>query len=220
MRGIPFEGPTESGSDHGDRGGDLEPTSSRASLAPGVASAWSGDTGAKGGQSAPCGFACGRSRSRCWRSSSPDAGPAPEHYVAVLDELSVPADWELVCLTVNAPGGPDVSADPGVPRKLTDCAIGDCPAVGRYYLVDGPPVDTYPVAKQLLLDAGFDLDRDSGADCDLPPSSAACVLGGHKEGDRVQVCIFNPGDDFANLGVADPKRALVSVVAERDKESR
>ena len=43
-------------------------------------------------------------------------GASPDHYVSVLDELPVPSDWQLVYLTISAPGGPDVSSDPGTPR--------------------------------------------------------------------------------------------------------
>jgi hypothetical protein len=100
-------------------------------------------------------------------------GPGPEDYETVLDQLPIPLTWELVYLTVSAPGAPDISADPRIPRKLIDCAI--CMYVGREYLVDAEPVDIYPVARRFLVDVGYTLESDPGGKCDRPPGSAACL---------------------------------------------
>jgi hypothetical protein len=81
--------------------------------------------------------------------------------------------------------------------------------------VDGKPVDAYPVAKQILIGAGFGIDEELGPACDLPPSSAACVLVAARDSDLLQVSVFNPGDDFEGLGIAKEGRSLIRILAER-----
>jgi hypothetical protein len=78
--------------------------------------------------------------------------PDAAHYEAVIDGLAIPTDWELARTIVKAPGG------------LDDCApiFPGCPSVARYYLVPGKPVGTYPVAKQILTGAGFEIEQESG----------------------------------------------------------
>lgn len=131
-------------------------------------------------------------------------GPDAAHYEAVLDELPIPAAWELVQTTVRAPGGE------------IDCAriFSSCPSVARYYLVAGNPIDAYPDAKQMLAAAGFTLDLDTGPKCDLPPTGPACVLQGRRDSDVVRVAINNPGDDADGLGIAEKDRSIVNVMAE------
>jgi len=143
-------------------------------------------------------------------------GQGPEHYVGVLDELSVPADWQLVYLVVDAPGAPDVSGDPGVPRKLEDCALISCPWVARYYLIDGQPIDIYPTATALLTDAGFKVTSELTAGCDRPETGLGCGVKGALDGDEVWVSIFHPGEDPAGLGIADRDKSMVRVLAQKE----
>jgi len=143
-------------------------------------------------------------------------GPGPDHYVGVLDQLTIPPDWELAYLIVDAPGAPDVSGDPEVPRKLEDCALISCPWVARYYLIGGQPIDIYPIARAMLTDAGFEITSELTAGCDRPETGLGCGVKGAKDGDQVWVSIFHPGEDPAGLGIADPDRSMVRVLAQKE----
>jgi hypothetical protein len=133
-------------------------------------------------------------------------GPDAAHYAAVLDELHVPAAWELARATIKAPGGE------------IDCTplwgTGGCPSVARSYLVAGKPVDAYPAARQLLVNAGFHIDQESGPMCNVPPSGPACVIWGSRGGDFVLFGLFNPGDGPSGLVIAQNDRFIVSVTAQ------
>lgn len=130
-------------------------------------------------------------------------GPDVAHYKAVLDELAIPADWELVHTTLMTP-----DTEPGCSTFM-----GDCPSVTRYYLVDGEPKGAYAVAKQVALDTGFEIDQEIAPDCHLPPSGAACVFNAGRGSEMIRVNLYNPGEDLAGLGIAEPDRSLVLITA-------
>ena len=133
------------------------------------------------------------------------SGPNAAHYEAVLDELSIPAGWELVHTTVRAPGGE------------IDCApilTSYCPSVARYYLVDaGAAIDAYRKAKQLLIDAGSEIQDEFLPTCDTSTSGAACTVVAALDSDIVEVAVHNPGDDTDGLGIAQKGRSIVRVTA-------
>jgi hypothetical protein len=132
-------------------------------------------------------------------------GPDASHYQAVLDELAVPAGWELAHEAVKAPGGSDPCAS----------LLPECPSVTRYYLVPGSPVDAYPGAKRMVTDAGFKIDLDTGPACDAPPGSSACALAGARDDDLIRVSIYKPGSDIQGLATKPPDRTIVLVTATR-----
>jgi hypothetical protein len=140
-------------------------------------------------------------------------GPGADHYAAVLDGLRIPAGWELAHTTVMVPGGPDRRVDPSRPRDDIDCFEGECPSVTRYYFVSGTPATAYPDARQLLVDAGFDIDQESGPACNVPPSGPVCGMSGSRGGDYVRVSLYNPGDDINAAFISDPLRTLIEFVA-------
>ncbi len=134
------------------------------------------------------------------------AGPEPAHFAAVLDELSVPAGWQLVYTTIREPGG-ERECDPSVQP--------DCASVTRFFLVDGEPVDAFPGAKQMLVDAGFEVEEEVAPACDLRPKGIACWLRAFLEGDRVTVFLFTPGFEAEGLGLAQAGQSLIMVAADR-----
>jgi hypothetical protein len=73
------------------------------------------------------------------------------------------------------------------------------------------PVDIYPVAERLLLETGYDVDLDTGPECDRGQGSSACSLSGTNESARISVHLFNPGDADGNVPLSDPSRSLVVV---------
>ncbi len=133
------------------------------------------------------------------------SGPNAAHYEAVLDELSIPSTWELADTTVRAPGGE------------IDCApflTSYCPSVARYYLVDaGAAIDAYGKAKQLLIEAGFEIQNEFLPKCDTSTSGAACTVVAALDSDVVELAVYNPGEDTEGLGIAQKGRSIVRVTA-------
>lgn len=140
-------------------------------------------------------------------------GADPAHYTEVLDELSVPPSWNLIHTTVMRSGGVDKAVDPSRSQDDIACDVGPCPAVIRYYLVAAQPRDAYPSARQMVLDAGFEITSETGPTCDQPVGMAACELNGVKGGDGLQVTFYNPGQGSAGVGMSDPKQSLIRVMA-------
>src|SRR5678815_2612861 len=74
-------------------------------------------------------------------------GPSASHYAAVLDELIIPAGWELADTVVSELGG----------KVPCENIFGSCPAVFRYYLVSGRSAAAFLEIKEMVTDAGFEL---------------------------------------------------------------
>jgi len=131
-------------------------------------------------------------------------GPDPARFEAVLDQLAIPAGWELVHTEVATPDTEDGCST----------LFPSCPRVVRYYLVDGEPIDALPEAKETVTAAGFQIEEELGPQCDIPPSSAACVLVAVRDSDLLQVDLYNPGEDTEGLGLADEGRTLIRLTAQ------
>jgi hypothetical protein len=80
----------------------------------------------------------------------------PARYVAMLDELQLPQDWEVV-------------------RTDADRMPLFGPRAVRYYLVDADPVDVAPVIKQALLASGLEIYYSPvpGGGCATDPKDSA-----------------------------------------------
>jgi hypothetical protein len=128
-------------------------------------------------------------------------GPPVSHYQALQDGLSIPSDWQRVTETIAAPGASITCAS----------ILPGCPRVSRYYSVPGTPADAYAQGKQMLTGAGFAIDHDS-SDCLPPPASPACGMSATRDGDRVEVNAYNPGDD-PELVAAPADRTMVRINA-------
>jgi hypothetical protein len=125
----------------------------------------------------------------------------PDHYVSVLEGLSIPSAWAFAETRVTGSGGNQ------------DCAffLPKCPHVSNYYYVDGVPSHAYAEAKDMLARAGFNLDEEFHPDCD-GGGGGACTAVSSKGSDDIQVVAFEPGD--RTDGLAEPDRSLVRVTAE------
>jgi hypothetical protein len=130
-------------------------------------------------------------------------GPDAAHYNAVLDELAIPADWELAAATVSEPGFTDGCAS----------FVPGCPRVTRYYLAPGVPIDAFPAASQMLATAGFAVVQEFDPECDAPSSTTACAIRAARDDDGLLVSIYNPGDDFDAMGIARDDRTLIRIIA-------
>jgi hypothetical protein len=129
--------------------------------------------------------------------------PSVDYYRSILDELPIPAGWDLATETVRAPG------------TATTCAtiLPGCPAVARYFLSDGLPTDVFPVARQLITEAGFSIYLESTTGCKSPPESPACFVFGTRGDDELSINLYNPGNDPDSVGVASDDRTMLRVTA-------
>lgn len=144
-------------------------------------------------------------------------GAETSHYSALLDELHLPAGWQLVHTTLKRSGGPDTRIDPSRSQDDIACDIGYCPSVARYYLVEGRPADSYPEVRQSATDAGYQIKQETGPKCDLPPEGAACGLDATKGADELQVTLYNPGDWADGIGPADASKSVIRISAATGK---
>ncbi len=127
--------------------------------------------------------------------------PSVAHYEALQDELSIPTNWERTTEPVQAPG-----------TSMTCAAVlPGCPRVTRYYVVSGTPTDVFPQAKQLLVTAGFTIGTEY-PDCAAPPQTPACSMFSTRDGDALDINVYNPGDDPDVVGAPDD-RTLVRISA-------
>jgi hypothetical protein len=137
----------------------------------------------------------------CWGGG----GPGAAYYADLLESLEVPAGWELAH-TREREGmfGPN-ACGPG---------LRDCPAAHHYYYVAGQPVEAYPVARQLAIDAGFEIVSENPAACD-PDNEAvgSCRFWSTRAEDALAVYISEPGRDPDGLGIAREGFSIVELRA-------
>ena len=128
-------------------------------------------------------------------------GPDADHFVAIVEELDVPADWQLAKSVVR---GPDED-DPCDPFFTITC-----PGAVRSFLVDGDPADAYAQAKEVVTAAGFVITEEFREDC----SGASCSFFSSRAGDQLSVWVYHSGA-AANLG-DDLRGPAVLISAHRD----
>ena len=117
-------------------------------------------------------------------------GPGSAYYADLLESLAVPIEWE-----------------PAHTARLDSCfAVSHCPRAHRYYFVSGSPEEHYNAAKQLLTDAGYEIDLDFAPSCDPDYSGGyigwACTVHSRKGDDFLSFHLYEPGRDPNNLGIA------------------
>jgi len=125
-------------------------------------------------------------------------------YEGLLDELSIPASWELVHAEIVPPDGSG-----GCLQIATNC-----PSVSRYYLVDDQPIETYRQATRVLQTAGFVIEQEFDPECDAPPSNPACALRAVVEREFVRLSVYHVGQDSGEgLDLAEDGRTLLRITA-------
>jgi len=133
-------------------------------------------------------------------------GPGPEHFVAIVDELDVPAGWEWAKSEVRGPDEDD-PCDPYF--SIT------CPSAIRSFLVNSDTADAYAQAKDVVSAAGFAITEELLPDCTGAPSGSACSFFASRDGDQLTVSVYHSGAD-AGLGDGVPGVAAVWITAHRD----
>ncbi len=132
------------------------------------------------------------------------SGPDAAHYTAILDELHVPAGWQLAKSDVYSPD----EADPCSPSFSKTC-----PGASRSFLVDGDATKAYAQAKDVISAAGFAVDEEFTPDCTGPPSGSACNFFASRNGDQLSVSVFHSA---ADVGLEDGvPGAVVAITAHR-----
>lgn len=129
-------------------------------------------------------------------------GPAPSHYVTVLDELHVPAGWRVLATKIH---GPDADAAIHC-SPITD---GECPSVLRYYAVSGDPNAVLTSGKDMLAAAGFQLDRELGSTCAPVSGSSYCAFESARAHDHVLLAIYGSADQAGIPEVQAPGLVVV-----------
>lgn len=133
------------------------------------------------------------------------SGPPASHYVDLLDELRIPAGWELAHTTVWEPFGE------------FDCnaLVDHCPAVDRYYLVGGLPADAYPGVRQMTIEAGMEIEQEHDPGCPglRGNDRLACYLITVRGSDLVYLRLYEPGVDPNELGIARPRHFVIQLSA-------
>jgi hypothetical protein len=132
-------------------------------------------------------------------------GPGADHFLAVLDELQVPAGWKEAETSTRGPGEAD-SCDP----KFTTA----CPVAKRVYLVDAGRLAARQQAEELVTAAGFVFD-DPERDADCSSGSAggrACDFFARRGSDRLYIRIFDSAID-SGRDIGEPGLSAVIVSA-------
>lgn len=132
-------------------------------------------------------------------------GPGPEHYFAIVEELDVPADWQVVKTVVRGPNEDD-PCDPFF--TIT------CPGASRSFLVHGAAAGAYAQAKDVVIAAGFAISKEFTPDCG-PSGGKACNFFSSRDGDQLTVSVFHAGADVG-LGEDVGVGAVVVITAHRD----
>ena len=126
-------------------------------------------------------------------------GPAASHFVEVADQLSIPADWQLIESVSHGPDQPD-GCDP---------LIGlFCPAEIRTYIVDRDATDVYSEASDMVRSAGFELSPDQVPCTSTTRPDVACELWARRDGDALVVFVYRT---LADAGLNDPSSGKTAV---------
>jgi hypothetical protein len=133
------------------------------------------------------------------------SGPDAKHFVAILDELDVPAGWQPVRDQVRGPDQED-RCDPIVTKTM-------CPGANRSFVVAADPSEAYAQAKTVAEAAGFAVTAEFDPACD-GIDGTACQCFTTRDDERVRISVFRSPEN-AGLGNAGPGVSAVVITAER-----
>jgi hypothetical protein len=129
-------------------------------------------------------------------------------YLATLDGLGLPSDWQVLRTEVRSQGGQD---------GCVEVIDGHCPSVTRYYAASGPLPAILQAVNDRAAASGFaDISVVDPA-CEAATSSveAACFLAATKNDMAVLVTVYRPGSDVDGLGVSLPEMPTVRIILRR-----
>lgn len=111
-------------------------------------------------------------------------GPGADHFAAILDELAVPAGWQLLETRLRGPGREE-ACDPLV--------AADCPSATRWYLVGVEPAQAFDAATGVIGRARFQVARTLSPACDAAPTGPACALESRRGAEILWIRVYPPG---------------------------
>ncbi len=116
------------------------------------------------------------------------SGPPASHFVGVLDELVVPAAWQVAETVVRGPDQPD-SCDPAFTTT--------CPAAARFFVFDDAGIDrAYGDAMHAVTSAGFSSTDEGLNGCPAGTSGGRpCGFFAARATDRIHVGVFQSPKD-------------------------
>jgi hypothetical protein len=132
-------------------------------------------------------------------------GPGTDHYVGLLDELAIPADWEFVATERRGPGE-EFQCEP--------LWNSTCPGAGRWYALSGDARAALEAVRDMVERSGYMVSEVLYPDCDAPPSGSACNLFAVRGADRFAVSI-SPRGRNTGLDNAPDADVIIEVTAQR-----
>jgi hypothetical protein len=115
-----------------------------------------------------------------------------------MDAIAFPSSWEFGKTTIKDGCSP----------------LGDpyCPSVTRYVLAGEDLVSVYAEARAAVAAAGFGQIQDISPHCDGVAGGPSCGLFAQKNGARLDLNVYAPGQDVDQLGLAAADQATVRVI--------
>lgn len=133
------------------------------------------------------------------------SGPDATYFVAILNELDVPAGWQAARDHVRGPGQQD-SCDPVITKTM-------CPGASRSFVISADPSDAYAQARMVIAAAGFTVTEEFGPACDRT-GGPACQFFATRGDVRVRTSVFRSPAE-AGLDSTGPGGSAVVITAER-----
>lgn len=126
----------------------------------------------------------------------------PSRYATALDDLGVPATWDLVGQGTTG-------------QRLGGCLSPDapCPRVDYYFLAPGDVAGAYAALKERLGARGWTIEEEFHPDCSGQPSGAACAVVARTDDLEIDGDVYLPGQDPGGLGVGRADRVVIRVSA-------
>ncbi len=133
-------------------------------------------------------------------------GPGPDHFVAILDELVVPADWQVV---------QTVTRGPGEERECDPSFSTQCPTAIRWFTLSDGLVQGYAQAKEVVANAGFAIGEEAPEPCsDAVSRGNFCGFWASRGPDTLMVTVFHALSETEAQG-GDQSAPAVGVSAYR-----
>jgi hypothetical protein len=128
-------------------------------------------------------------------------GPSAGHFVAVVDELDVPAGWQVAETVVRGPDQVE-RCDPGLSN--------DCPAAIRTYLVEADVAGAHRQSKDVITGAGFSITDEATSGCSSGSSTGPpCGFFAERGSDHLYVGVFHSP---AEAGLENEVPGVVAVM--------
>ncbi|MBA2717766.1 MAG: hypothetical protein H0U52_00795 [Chloroflexi bacterium] len=131
------------------------------------------------------------------------SGPDASDFVAILDELQVPAGWKAAMDQVRGPDQQD-RCDPVITKTM-------CPGASRSFLISANPSEAYAQARSVVDTAGFTVTEEFGPACDRT-DGPACQLFATRDDVRVRISVFRSAAEAGLDGVGPGGSAAVITV--------